>query len=420
MFTRFVPALRREDRFRFLVSYTLIVLGLFVGVGVVALPAAPGLVESLLRHFGEPPVPLAFAFCVAVVLYAFSCHFLFASLEAPRAAVTLKSVIVGFFLAALCGITVFRGTLASDPAGYLWRAALAIYGGAALVGVFSVGRTPEFAHRAPMRWLLPAGFWYVVLYTHLETVVTFVYTSLAPSFVLLWLDVTSLGYLYGAMRYPALLSLVPVMLSSVIAPGLSTLEVAGLREDVLRKAESAMKAAYLFIVPASLAFILYARDAMAVFGPGFVEHRNLLRILAVSSLAGPLVYLGIGMAVALGAFRAYVLASVVYVVSTFALLAALVPAFGLHGAAAAATAGALIQQTAIILVLRLRLGARVPSRVHAAWVVGAGAAAASIWLDPGRLVAAGLFAGFLAVFALAGRVTLDEARGIARRLLRPA
>jgi O-antigen/teichoic acid export membrane protein len=420
VFTRLVPALRREDRLRFLTSYTAIVLLLFVPTCVLMLLAAPWAVTALLDRFGVPSVPLALAFCVAVLLYGFTCHFLYAVLQAPRAVLTLKAVIIGFFIASLAGFTVLRASLASDPPDYLWHAALAIYGGSALIGLFFVWRTPEYRCRSGFRWLIPKGFWPVVLYTHAETVATFVYTCLASSFVLLWLDVDSLGYLYGANRYPAVLALVPVMLTSVIAPGLSTLEAAGLREDVHRKAATAIRSAYVLVVPACLAFMMFSRDLMAIFGARFVEHRSLLPIVVLSSLAGPVVYLGVGTAVALGAFGSYVLASLIYVASAFGLLAILVPPFGLIGAAWATVLGALVQQTAIIIVLRFRLGVRIPSRVHAAWVVGFAAAATAVWLDPGRLAAVGLFVGFLAVFALLGRVTIDEARSLALRLLRPS
>jgi peptidoglycan biosynthesis protein MviN/MurJ (putative lipid II flippase) len=99
------------------------------------------------------------------------------------------------------------------------------------------------------------------------------------------------------------------------------------------------------------------------------------------------------------------------------LAVSLVPRFGLTGAAWTLTLGTAVQQVALTWVLRRRLGFTLPGRALGAWIVLSTAALLAAWLDPGRITAALLTLLFLLLFALVGRVTVDEVKALARRLL---
>jgi len=416
VFARFVPSLRREQRVAFMGSYVASVLpwlALCIGT-VLAVPEVSRWVQG---YFMVPDLGLAAWAAVAMFVFGFTTHFLYGVLEAPRAVVTLRAVIVGFFLWALVGAWQFAEILRDDPATYLWRGTVVIYTTVALLGVVQVWRTSEVRDGIVWRWLLPRGFWITVVYAHAGTVVNFVYTSLVPAFVLLWLDVSALARLHAATRYVILLSALPVLTGPVLAPGIARLDASGLRESGLRQASSAIRASLLVILPACLTVILFAGDAMAVFNSEFRGHRDVLRIVALMSLAAPTVHYGASLAAGLGAFRHYLVASMVFVAVSLCATVILVPTFGLVGAATAMALGALVQQTAIGVVLR-GLGFRLPGRVVAAWACGLAAMAVSVTWDPGRVGSGALLAGMLVVFALAGRVTVEEITGLTHRLVR--
>jgi len=417
VFTRFVPALERRDRFPFFFSYAAIVLGLILVLAGLGFVVIPGLGPWALSRFGNPPASAALAFTLAVALVAVLSHQLWGVLQAARAAITLRAVVVGFFVCSLLGLGPLRARLEADPGRLLWSAAPTIYAVAAILGVVFVARTAEAGEPRKLRWFLPAGFWEVVLFTYLETVVLFVYMSMAPVVVLFWLDVTSLGYLHAALRWVALLETIPSMLTLVISPGLARLQAAGEEGQGLRQASAAMSAAILITCPIVLVLICFAPDAMALFGPEFRPRADLLRVLAPVGLGGSVVFLGGGMLVALGAVRVYLLASVLYVLAALGLTFGLIPTFGLGGAAWAALVGAWLNQTVVGAVLRLRLGFRVPMRVHVAWMCCLGASLASWLLDPGRGTSAAFLILFLALFVLAGRVSGQEIATALRRLL---
>jgi O-antigen/teichoic acid export membrane protein len=319
-----------------------------------------------------------------------------------------KSVIAGFFAAALLCFWLFRESLARGETAFLWQAALAVYVVAAALALWRVARTPGFAVRRP-RWLLPRGFWPVVGYTQAENVVNYLYASLAPSVVLFWVDLRALGHLHAALRYVVVSTAFPAALAAVLGPELRHLVTSGHRDDALRQTAGAVRSALLVLGPTVLGLIVLAEDAMGVFGPGFREHADVLRFAAPGILATPVVLCGAAAAVSIGAFSGYLRGSILYVVTSIGLVALLVPRWGLPGAAAAMSLGALSRQTAIVFVLS-REGFRAPSRLHASWVCAALAVAVCLWLQPGRLLAGALLLGLLGLFVLLGGVRLGELR----------
>lgn len=416
-FNRLVPSIKRHLRLAFLKSYLLLVLGVLGIVSVFLLSLGRPLLDWILERFGIPGWGIALGLCIGVILLGFTSYFLYSVLDAPQATLVQKTVVIGFCLFALLGWGPLRNMLSTNPSGYLWPVAVGVYGASACLGLLLVFRTGEARTGDIRTWFLPRGFGSVVFYAHLGTIITFAYTSLTPTFVLLWLDVESLARLHAALRYVVLLTTLPMMAASVIAPSVAKLDASGMREKGLAHLSSAIRASFLLITPACIGLVFFAGDAMSVFNPEFHADRDILRIASLMMLATPIVYLGSGVAIALGAFREYTVASLVFVVSAVALTCVLVPTLGLTGAALAIPAGALIQETALSFLLRRRFGFRVPNRARISWACGVAAVIIAFYLDPGRLVAAAAVILFLILFALASRITPSEITGLTLRLL---
>jgi O-antigen/teichoic acid export membrane protein len=357
-------------------------------------------------------------FGLEILLGIFLGHFLWSTLAGPGAAVVTRLPVVLFFVSALAALGPYRAGVASDPARYLWHAALFVYGIALVLSAWFVWRTEERRVAEPLRLGLPKGFWPAAGYTQLESVVVFAYLNVAPTFVLLWLDVASLAPFYAALRYVALFDGSAAMLTALLAPSLATLDASGLREDAVRQARSALRAAMLFLLPATLLLIFFATPLMGVFNAAFRQHGTLLRIVAVAVLLSPVVHFGGGMLVAFGAYRTYLAASLLYVAAALALLFGLVPTLGLAGAAWCSVLTTSMNAAVVTGALWLRAGVRIPLRVFVAVAVATAAALTAWWVEPGPLLAAALTAGFAAVFAAVAAVTWDEASHWVRRLAR--
>ncbi len=416
VFSRLVPSMHAEDRVPFLVTYGAMILGL-LSVVTGAASLVPGAVRIWLGPFGATHWAMAYAVCVAVLVMAFATHFLYAVERAPQAAAALKSVIVGFFVAGIAGTTVARSVLLRDPAAFMWWSTLLIYLVAATLSVIWVLRTPEAAMRSRSSVYLPHGFWPVVLYTHVGTTVEFALTQLYPAMILVWLDVVALSRLHAALRFVSLLAMAPVMLTSVLAPGLARLEASGLREEALRQAGTAHRACLLLLAPGVFALVIFAPTAMSLFGADFTPYASVLRLVAPMALAGPVVYLGGGMAVAFGAFRGYLWVSSVFVATSIVLACVAIPRWGLVGAAAAGTVGSFVQQVAMSVVIRRKVGFRPPFLVSAAWIVAVACVVVATLLEPAPAVGLGLWVASTFAFAWLGSVTLGEIRSLTARAL---
>lgn len=416
VFTRFVPALPPSRRWSFYVSYLSLVVGLSLVILSVSGGAAPGLVARFLDRLGGPPPAIAGALCLAALVSAFSSYFLYGDLDARAATITLRSVVAGYFVVSVGGVVFARGILASRPASYLWPASLAVYGAAALVGTALVLRTDAFSRRERLRLGFPAGFWEAVVYTHLQTLVAFAYVSLAPSVVLIWLDVQALGFLHAAYRFPALIAVLPVMMASVTGPAAAAHFAAGRRAEAFHQIGRALQGAWAAVVPSAIVLSALAPQAMRVFGAEFPAHRDLLRILAPSAVAAPMVFIGASAAVALHAFRDYFGASVLFLATTLGLSVLLVPRIGLPGAAIAASAGALVQHAAIAVLLRARFGFRSASRGSWGWFWSLLVSGAALRWDPPIAGGLALAAVGITGFVWTGRLRGPELRDALRKL----
>jgi O-antigen/teichoic acid export membrane protein len=416
VFTRFVPAMSRERRFPFLLSYLALALGIVGTAWSVAMLFARAPLDRLLARFGAPAPGIALGVMASVVVWAFCSHFLYGVERAPRAAVALKSVVVGYFVLALCCGTALGPSILAAPARSLWIATVIAYAGAAFLAAAFVIRLDATALELSPGWFLPAGFAAVVVYTHLGTVVEFVYSSLSPSMVLVWLDTAALGRLTAALRWVVLVALLPGMLVTVVAPRIARLDAEGKRDEALRRAQSSVRLADLAVAPSVLALIAFAPQLMGVFGEDYRPYAGLLRLAALSALAGPTVYIGGGVAIALGALRPYLIASIAYVVASVGLNLAFIPRYGLAGAAAATALSSAVQGLAVGTAIR-RLGYQPPRTTVLGAIAGAIAFVLARAFAPSLLAAAGGWLALSVLYAWAAGVTPGEARRLAMGLV---
>ena len=411
VFNRFVPSLAPARRLGFLVSYSVLAFAIFAAAAVLPALMAPGIAGAVLAPFGGPPVPAALAFLLVSLVWGLACYFLYSLHRPIEASGAEKLVVLGFFLAA--GQAWLSRRAGSD---WLWTASVAVYGAGAAVAVWLLARTPEFRGREGPLLGLPSGFGRVAAFAQAEVIVSFVYASLAPYVVLLWMDLQQLGYLHAALRYVALATVVPTAVASALAPGLSRLEAAGLREDSCRQVAAAVRGSLLVLAPLAVGLAAFAPSAMAVFGPEFPAHADLLRFAAPGILAGPVVLYGNALAVATGEFEAWLAASLVYVALALGLTAIAVPALGLPGAALAVAGGSLLRQELVLGTLRRRVGLPRPPRIVAAWSATLAVAAAGTAWRPGPLGAAALWAAGMVAFVALARVGPGEVGAELRRL----
>lgn len=411
VFTRFVPALDARDRVPFLRAYGAIVGAAFL-CAVAVSAALPAPTRTILASFGSPSAALALGMLAGSVVCGMACWYLYADGAPTWAVVSEKLVVLGFFAAAVAAWVASHATAYRPGVPYVWHAALAVYVTAAAFAAWRVTRAGSFARRGS-GWRLPKGFWPVVGYTHVDALVTYVWAALAPTVVLFWVDLRALGFLHAALRYTVLLTAFPAAVMAVLGPELRRLVAQGRPGEAIRDTEDAIHLATLALAPAVLGLVLFAEPAMAFFGPGFREHADVLRFAAPSALAAPVILCGAGAAVAVGAFGPYLRASILYVIVAVSLVAFLVPRWGVPGAAAATSLGALARQIAITTILR-REGYVPHRRMKAAWGCAAAAVVAAEALRPSLSIAALLFVASLATFVVVGGLRRDELSRVVR------
>jgi O-antigen/teichoic acid export membrane protein len=228
--------------------------------------------------------------------------------------------------------------------------------------------------------------------------------------VMAWTDVLMLGYfappsavgLYDAVR--PLVRIVPVIWGSMIfmyTPLVSELHADGDRGALRRVYVVVTKWFASATFPFILTFLLFpAATLSAVFGPAYAEATTALRLLAVAYFLGNLMGPNGATLTALGYTREVLAANVVAATANVALNVALIPEFGVTGAATATAAALVLRNGGRVLLLYYLAGvhsAHAPMLrpMTATALVAAGAYA--LGLPAAVTSGAGVAAGFLAL-----------------------
>lgn len=248
--------------------------------------------------------------------------------------------------------------------------------------------------------------------------------------VMTWTDVLMLGYfapptavgLYDAVR--PLVRIVPVIWGSMIfmyTPLVSEFHADGNRAALSRVYVVVTKWFASATFPFILTFLLFpAATLTAVFGPAYAEATTALRLLAAAYFLGNLMGPNGATLTALGYTRAVLGANVVAATANVALNVALIPGFGVTGAATATAAALVLRNGGRVLLLYYLAGvhsAHPPMLrpMAATSIVAAGAYALGLpaAVTGGTGVAAGflgLVAAYLAAVVLGGDVGPEDAR----------
>jgi O-antigen/teichoic acid export membrane protein len=179
------------------------------------------------------------------------------------------------------------------------------------------------------------------------------------------IDIILVGALIGleaagvytiASRGAELISFVLFAVNANLAPRIASLHAAGAREELERAVVSGARSATVFSVPLALGFVLFGGWFLSLFGPGFSEGAVALAILAVARVVAA--FLG-SVSITLtmtGNERVTATGMGLAAVVNVALNLALIPLWGLAGAAVASSAGLVLWNVILAAMVQRRLG----------------------------------------------------------------
>jgi len=243
------------------------------------------------------------------------------------------------------------------------------------------------------------------------------------SMISYWLDILLLGMLGGpvlsglyqpAARTAGILRAVLPAFSGIAAPIFAAFQTGDRTDETGRLYRDVTRWMVLCVMPATIFLMLLPEPVLMLFGPGFLAAKEALVLLAAAAFVqafGGIAGTALSMA---GHARATFLNALVALVLQAALSIALIPTYGLSGAAAASL-GSMIMLTVLRLVQVARsLGIRPFSRslwkplaagagtalalfLCRSWLLGLGSAAAVI---AGIALAMGAYAGLILLLRL--------------------
>lgn len=253
-------------------------------------------------------------------------------------------LLVGFYLA---GVEIL-GAVASYALSMALGAALALY---YLYRVF-----PKLFDRS-----VPARFESRALFgvSGPMSVVTLAnnLNALAPIWVLtVFVPITAVGVFSAAFKTAALSSLALIAFSGIFSPMISSLHGQGLREELGRLYRDVSRWTFTGAFAIFLLVALLSRDIMVVFGPKYVDGWPVVVAIAAAQLFSASVGPTGRMLAMTGNQRVVMAATVTATAAGIVLCVALVPRFGIVGAAVASAASVVLINTVTLTTVRRRLG----------------------------------------------------------------
>jgi O-antigen/teichoic acid export membrane protein len=174
------------------------------------------------------------------------------------------------------------------------------------------------------------------------------------------MDPEDVGQYRVAVQIADGLGMILMAFSAVVAPHLARLHATGDLRAVQRILVGSHRLGLLVLLPVSLALALGAVPLLGlIFGPEYSSAAHTMRILVLGRAA----YAAIGFSgLALSMFGLASLASAATMVMAGAnvgLNLLLIPPFGMTGAASATVTSTLLVNVAVVLIIKIKLGANV-------------------------------------------------------------
>jgi O-antigen/teichoic acid export membrane protein len=187
--------------------------------------------------------------------------------------------------------------------------------------------------------------------------------------VIVWADVIIVsaltsaevaGIYAAASRFVTAGTLVEAAMRVALAPQFSALLAAGRIREVERLHGLATRWIVALAWPLYLGLAVMAPFALGLFGPSFAAGAGALSVLSLAMAAGMCAGTSHTVLLMSGQSRAQVATKALALVTNLGLNLALVPRFGLSGAAAAWAVTILLDAVVVVAVVRLRVGVRLP------------------------------------------------------------
>ncbi|MFO7767604.1 MAG: flippase [bacterium] len=164
------------------------------------------------------------------------------------------------------------------------------------------------------------------------------------------------GIYNAAARWAEGISIVLTSVNVALAPTLAAIHARGDMAHLQRVITRSTRAIFLLSVPAALVLFIFGYWLLLIFGPEYTPGLTALRILAAGHLFSASVGSVGALLVMTGRDREAALAVTVSGVLNIGLNAALIPAYGIEGAAVATVASLVVWNLIMVVMARRRLG----------------------------------------------------------------
>jgi len=170
-----------------------------------------------------------------------------------------------------------------------------------------------------------------------------------------WLEGEDLAQLAVAQRVAMLMSSVLLVVNLVVAPMFADLYAKDSHAELQSLVRWCSRLLYIATIPLAIVFLGFAELIMGIFGDGFVEGDNVLRILVIGQLVNVIAG-SVGMLLVMsGHEKAYRNIAIVTGPLSVVLALLLVPVFGVLGAANAAAIAMIVHNVLAVIAVKRRL-----------------------------------------------------------------
>lgn len=276
--TNYLPKLQSAaEKSAFLVTYGLISC-VPVLAAMLLIVARPDLLPLLLKGRVAQNVAPYFLVLLPIVTAASIANFAQAGLMDFRSSALLNQVpTLVTSVVATAGVLLFPTLLSEAPLPILAACFIVAYLLVLFIGGARIVRQLGAFRR---RLFLPVGFWRYASFVHLNTVTSFLYTSIDQAFVLTAIGVKELGAYFVMLQMAHLCSFVPGRISQVMLASFAHLDARADNQAITRAYERLCRLTVVSTTLLILPMIFLSPWLARLYGPFFGTRYHYLILLA--------------------------------------------------------------------------------------------------------------------------------------------
>ena len=289
--SNFLPKIEEKRKLEFILSYSVIILGLLVMLSIFITLFSNVLKKSISdTEYAKDLFPYLLLLGPLFITYKIMESSLYGIMKLKAASILNRLQPLVLCMIVSIGYICFIDILKEKYSEVILISVLITYLSGVVYGPFSLIRSLDIK-KSRMLFYLPRGFWNFAIFVYLSKLVVFFYGNIDRIFVLKSMSLSKLGYYQSVYSLFNSVRQIPISLTGVLIPSFSLLIHEDL--DLVPAYDRLAKSFILFSFIAGMVLMSFSREILSLFGEEYIAYSGVLNFYALIIICSAMGYINI-------------------------------------------------------------------------------------------------------------------------------